>query len=233
MKPHVICHMLASVDGRIVTSGWNLSPEGRTEYERTAASYHADAWMCGRVTMAAFAKGTASDVLPASSAPPKKDFVASHQGSTYAIAVDSRGKLYWQANSIDGDHVIAILSEQVSPEYLAFLQAQRVSYLFAGTHTIDLSTALTKLATTFHIKTLLLEGGGKINGAMLQAGLIDELSLLLAPIADGTNGTPTLFDTLNTGTSPHAAARLTLHAVEQRTDGILWVRYHCTPNVQT
>ena len=233
MKPYVICHMLASVDGRIVTSGWNLSPEGRTEYERTAASYHADAWMCGRVTMAAFAKGTASDVLPASSAPPKKDFVASHQGSTYAIAVDSRGKLYWQANSIDGDHVIAILSEQVSPEYLAFLQAQRVSYLFAGTHTIDLSTALTKLATTFHIKTLLLEGGGKINGAMLQAGLIDELSLLIAPIADGTNGTPTLFDTLNTGTSPHAPVRLTLHAVEQRTDGILWVRYHCRPNVQT
>jgi len=225
--------MLASVDGRIVTSGWNLSPEGRTEYERTAASYHADAWMCGRVTMAAFAKGTASDVLPASSAPPKKDFVASHQGSTYAIAVDSRGKLYWQANSIDGDHVIAILSEQVSPEYLAFLQAQRVSYLFAGTHSIDLSTALTKLATTFHIKTLLLEGGGKINGAMLQAGLIDELSLLLAPIADGTNGTPTLFDTLNTGTSPHAPIRLTLHAVEQRTDGILWLRYHCKSNVRT
>jgi riboflavin biosynthesis pyrimidine reductase len=183
--------------------------------------------------MAAFAKGTASDVLPASSAPPKKDFVASHQGSTYAIAVDSRGKLYWQANSIDGDHVIAILSEQVSPEYLAFLQAQRVSYLFAGTHTIDLSTALTKLATTFHIKTLLLEGGGKINGAMLRAGLIDELSLLIAPIADGTIGTPTLFDTLNTETSPHAPVRLTLHAVEQRTDGILWVRYHCRPNVQT
>jgi len=183
--------------------------------------------------MAAFAKGTVPEVRPMSSAPPKKDFVAPHQGSTYAIAVDPRGKLYWQANSLDGDHVIAILSEQVSPEYLAFLQAQRVSYLFAGTHSIDLSTALTKLATTFQIKTLLLEGGGKINGAMLQAGLIDELSLLLAPIADGTNGTPTLFDTLNTGTSPHAAVRLTLHAVEQRTDGILWVRYHCRPNVQT
>jgi 2,5-diamino-6-(ribosylamino)-4(3H)-pyrimidinone 5'-phosphate reductase len=42
MKPYVICHMLASVDGRIVTSGWNLSPEGRTEYERTAATYRAE-----------------------------------------------------------------------------------------------------------------------------------------------------------------------------------------------
>ena len=233
MKPYVICHMLTSVDGRIGTSGWNLSPEGRAEYERAAATYHADAWMCGRITMAGFAQGTASDVSPVSSALLKKDFVAPHQGSTYAIAVDSYGKLYWQTNAIDGDHVIVILSEQVSPEYLAFLQAQRVSYLFAGTHTVDLSTALTKLATTFQIKTLLLEGGGKINGAMLHAGLIDELSLLIAPIADGTHGTPTLFDPLTTGTTPHAAVQLTLHAVEQRTDGILWLRYHCRPNVQT
>jgi hypothetical protein len=46
----------------------------------------------------------------------------------------------------------------------------------------------------FKIKKLLLEGGGKINGAMLGAGLIDGLSLLVAPVADGSMGTPTLFD---------------------------------------
>src|SRR5262249_40224552 len=145
-----------------------------------------------------------------------------------AIAVDPHGKLYWQTNAIDGDHVIAVLTKQVSPEYLSFLQAQRVSYLFAGEHTIDLSTALDKLAALFQIKTLLLEGGGRINGAMLRAGLIDELSLLIAPIADGTKGTPTLFDTSNDVVSLHTAVRLTLHAVEQRADGIMWLRYRCS-----
>jgi 2,5-diamino-6-(ribosylamino)-4(3H)-pyrimidinone 5'-phosphate reductase len=175
MKPYVICHMLASVDGRIVTSGWNLSPERRTEYERTAATYGADAWMCGRVTMAAFANSAAPDESPVPSTLPKKDFVAPHQkGTTYAIAVDPRGKLYWQTNAIDGDHIIAVFTEQVSPESLSFLQARHVSYLFAGASTLDLPTVLDKLATTFQIKTLLLEGGGKINGAMLRAGLIDE-----------------------------------------------------------
>ena len=228
MKPYVICHMLASVDGRIVTSGWNLSPEGRTEYERTAATYRADAWISGRITIAAFAKGTAPDVPPVSSVLTKRDFVVLHQGPTYAVAVDPHGKLCWQTNAIDGDHVIAVLTEQVSPEYLAFLQAQRVSYLFAGAHTIDLSTALAKLAAIFQIKTLLLEGGGKINGAMLRAGLIDELSLLIAPIADGTNGTPTLFDTSSDVASLPATVRLTLHTVEQRTDGIMWLRYRCS-----
>jgi 2,5-diamino-6-(ribosylamino)-4(3H)-pyrimidinone 5'-phosphate reductase len=42
-KPYVICHMVASLDGRISTAGWPLSPEGRTEYERTAATYQAEA----------------------------------------------------------------------------------------------------------------------------------------------------------------------------------------------
>ncbi len=227
MKPYVICHMIASVDGRIVTSGWNLSPEGRTEYERTAATYGANAWMCGRVTMAAFAKGTAPIARPETALPAKVDFVAPQQSTSYAIALDPLGKLYWHTNAIDGDHIITVLTEQVSPEYLAFLQAQGVSYLFAGAQTIDLPTVLDKLATKFAMKTLLLEGGGKINGSLLQTGLIDELSLLVAPIADGSNGTPTLFDTLSNAASLHSAVRLRLHAVEQRADGIVWLRYQC------
>jgi riboflavin biosynthesis pyrimidine reductase len=71
---------------------------------------------------------------------------------------------------------LEVLTEHVSTEYLAFLQAQQVSYLFAGAQTIDLPTALAKLTEALQVKTLLLEGGGKLNGAMLQAGLIDEIS---------------------------------------------------------
>ena len=43
---------------------------------------------------------------------------------------------------------------------------------------------LDKLASRFQIKTLLLEGGGKINGSMLRIGAIDELSILVAPAVD-------------------------------------------------
>jgi riboflavin biosynthesis pyrimidine reductase len=230
-KPYVICHMIASIDGRISTSSWNLSPEGRTEYERTAATYQADAWMCGRVTMAAYAKGTAPHTPLSSAGPPTTDFLAPGAQHPYAISIDPSGKLYWRANAIDGDHVVQVLTEQVAPGYLNFLQEQGVSYLFAGARTIDLSIALAKIAERLHVKTLLLEGGGKINGAMLQAGLIDEISLLLAPIADGAAGTPTLFDPLTRTATTHPAVRLTLHAVEQRADGIAWLRYRCSSRV--
>lgn len=33
-RPRVVCHMIASVDGRILTDGWPLSEEGRRQYER-------------------------------------------------------------------------------------------------------------------------------------------------------------------------------------------------------
>src|SRR5262249_39028831 len=146
----------------------------------------------------------------------------------YAIAIDPSGKLYWHTNAIDGDHVVAVLTEQVSPAYLAFLQAQQGSYLFAGTQTLDLPTAPAKRADVLRVQTLLLEGGGKLNGAMLQAGLIDEISLLLTPIADGTRGTPTLFDSWAQTVRAHSAVRLTLQATEQCTDGIVWLRYRCS-----
>ena len=59
--PRVICHMIASVDGRIVTGGWPLSPEARRQYEQVHASYDADGWICGRVTMEPFASRVRSE----------------------------------------------------------------------------------------------------------------------------------------------------------------------------
>ena len=109
---------------------------------------------------------------------------------SYAVAIDPSGKINWGSNHIDSDHIIAVLTERVSSGYLAFLQSKEVSYLFGGKAGIDLGKVLEKLAKDFKIKKLLLEGGGKINGAMLRAGLIDELSLLVAPVADGSIGAP-------------------------------------------
>src|SRR5580704_16308981 len=117
MKPYVVCHMITSLDGRIVSSRWNLSEEGRAEYENTAATYQANAWMCGRITMAGFAKATGP--APASAAPviPKIDYIAPHAQTSYAVALDPGGKLYWDRSDISGDHIITVLSEKVSSDY--------------------------------------------------------------------------------------------------------------------
>lgn len=225
MKPYVVCHMIMSLDGRIVSSRWNLSAEGLAEYETTAAVYQASAWMCGRITMAGFAKGLGPAPTSDASLIPKTDYVAPHAETSYAIALDPGGKLYWDRGDISGDHIITVLTEKVSSDYLAHLQAHRISYLFGGSDSIDLPSVLDKLATMFQIKTLLLEGGGKINGSMLRAGLIDELSLLVAPVADGSSGAPALFD--RPDSDPHDApvVRWKLRSMERRADDIIWLRY--------
>lgn len=224
-RPRVICHMMTSLDGRILTDGWPLSADGRRQYEQVHESYDAQGWLCGRVTMEQhFAQGTRPDAEVAREhrGAAREDFVAPREHDSFAFAVDARGKLAWDTNDIDGDHVVAILSERVSDEYLASLRERGISYLLAGKNDVDLPLALEKIGAKFKVRTLMLEGGGKINGSMLREGLIDEVSVLVAPVADGRIGTPALFDVEADDVTP---ARLTLDGVEKRADGVLWLRY--------
>jgi 2,5-diamino-6-(ribosylamino)-4(3H)-pyrimidinone 5'-phosphate reductase len=224
-RPRVICHMMASVDGRILVDGWPLPPAVRREYELVHASYDADGWICGRVTMEPFARRVRPEAeveREHNGAAPRGDFRAPGAYDSFAFAIDPSGRLAWESRDIDGDHVVAILSERVSDEYLAFLRERGVSYLLAGARDLDLPLALDKIGERFAVRTLMLEGGGRINGGMLRDGLIDEVSLLVVPVADGRIGTPTLFDVDFGDVTPR---RLTLEAVERRADDVLWLRY--------
>ena len=224
-RPRVICHMMTSIDGRIVTDGWPMSPEGRKQYELLHATYEPDGWLCGRVTMELhFASGVRpdADVVREYHGPPREDFVAPGEHESYAFALDSHGRLVWESGEIEGDHVVAILTTRVSDEYLATLRARGVSYLLAGSPDLDLPLALDKIGERFGVRTLMLEGGGGINGSMLRAGLVDEVSVLVAPVVDGRVGTAALFDVEGANVAPR---RLKLQSVEQRADDVLWLRY--------
>ena len=218
--------MAASVDGRIVVDGWpsSVADAVRRQYEEVHASYEADGWICGRVTMEPFARGVRSDaeVAREHDSAPREDFIATGEHDSFAFAIDASGRLVWESNDIGGDHVVAILSERVSDAYLAFLRERGVSYLLAGARDVDLVVALEKIRERFGVRTLMLEGGGRINGAMLRAGLIDEVSVLIAPVADGRVGTPALFDVDSDEVTPR---RLVLEEVERREGGVLWLRY--------
>jgi 2,5-diamino-6-(ribosylamino)-4(3H)-pyrimidinone 5'-phosphate reductase len=221
-RPRVICHMTVSVDGRIVTRGWPQTPEESRQYELVHESYEADAWMSGRVTMESFTKQvrSADDVAREYAGPPREDHVSGKHES-FAFAVDPSGRLAWESNDISGDHVVAILSECVSNEYLAFLRSRGVSYILAGAREIDLRLALDRIGARFGVRRLMLEGGGRINGGMLEAGLIDEVSVLIAPVADGRAGMPSLFDARDDRMAPR---RLALEAVDRRGGDMLWLR---------
>jgi riboflavin biosynthesis pyrimidine reductase len=221
-RPYVICHMTPSVDGRIVTTSWKLPPRVFAEYERTARTFEADAWMIGRISMEPYAGKARIPRRRSRERIPRTDSFARRDARSYAIALDPSGNLTWRSSSIDDEHVVTVLTERVSDDYLAFLRAKGVSYLFGGKSDLDLARVLEKLRRELRIERLLLEGGGKINGSFLAADLIDELSVLVAPVADGAVGTPTLFDR---SAGDGAVRRLKLVSFERRPADVVWLRY--------
>jgi len=222
MKPHVICHMAASLDGRIIVERWGRQPNTKP-YETTAANFDSQAWLCGRVTFEKdFTDGLAPDLRPGATVPDRHDFVADKAAASFAIAIDAHGKLGWESASIDDDHIISVVSEQVGDEYLAYLRRVGVSYIFGGAKELDFKLVLDKLGRLFPIKTILLEGGGHINGSLLKAGLVDELSLLHFPVIDGAASSAAVFEQ---GEQPGPPAALRLKHVEQLPDGLVWLRY--------
>lgn len=218
-KLQVICHMMASVDGKILTKNWSgtsLSKKTSKLYETIHKKYNSQAWMCGRVTMERdFADGLYTH--KGEQIKDAKDHIADKNATSFAIAIDASGKLAWKENNIDGDHIVEILTEEVSQAYIDYLKGLGISYLFAGKTEIDLKLAIQKIKKQLLIKILMLEGGGHLNGAMMKAGLVDELSLLLLPLADGTTAT-TVFET-------GAPITMKLKNMEKLANDVLWLQY--------
>lgn len=227
MRPYVICHMVTSIDCRIMVDRWGKvpgQPDLTVLYEKTAESFGISAWIVGTTTMKEFA-GRPVKIKPAKGRIAREDYIATRDAEGYAIGVDPKGQLPWSTGLLeDGEHVISLLSNRVSDDYLAHLQSKGVSYLFCGDKDIDLRVALDKLAKQFKPKKLMLEGGGKINGSFLRDGLIDEISHITVPVADGGTGVTTFFDI--PGDAPRkAAAHLRLTSLKKLPGGVLWARY--------
>jgi riboflavin biosynthesis pyrimidine reductase len=222
MKPYVICHMLGSVDGRIKQDIWGLK-DPHIYFEETAEKIKADAWLVGRVTMQEFSSKKTYPIKEVNGTELKEDFVA-QQSATYAVVIDPSGKCFWDSNTVSTEHVIEVLTEKVSSGYLEHLRSKNVSYLFAGKDELDLEVALEKLYRLFNIKTVRIDGGGHVNGSFLKANLIDEFSLVLAPVADGTIGSPCVFE-VEEGYGNRRATQFRIKSVEQIYGDFLWVRY--------
>jgi riboflavin biosynthesis pyrimidine reductase len=226
MKPHVICHMVSSVDGRILSSRWR--PKGAVSgglFERLHDQIGGDAWLVGRVTGREFAKREAYPTQ-ASQAYPREPWITKRDAAAYGVVLDAQGKIAWGRSDIGGDPIIVVLSEQVSDAHLEGLRAEGVSYFFAGKHEVDLALALEFLNRELGVKRLLIEGGGGSNGAFLRAGLVDELSLAIQPAVDGGSGAPSIFDTSGKGAgAPPPVTAMTLESSQVLEGGAVWLRY--------
>ncbi len=214
-RPYIICHMVTSVDGK-VTGDFLSCPESgaavETYYEinREYRKKGAGGFICGRVTMeSSFTGGYYPDLSKYEGVEKFLGYYMNFwlddllEDDFFAIAFDPKGRLGWSSNRIEDDdpgyggaRIVEVLTEQVDPRYLSYLQEKEIPYFFAGETEIDVAFALKVLYGHLSPKSYLLEGGSIINGAFQRAGLIDELSLVVAPVAADKNDKPLFTDSI-------------------------------------
>jgi len=230
MKPYVILHMLISIDGKITGDYMNTktAEELCNEYYRINREYKADGFLCGRITMeGSFTNWQKPDLAKYQGIKLPHEDCVQKQHDYYAVSVDPHGKIGWYGSEImdedpgyDNAHIIEVLTDDINDEYLAFLKDKGISYIFCGREKIDVNLMNQKLYSLFGIKKLMLEGGGITDSMFLDGDCIDEMSLVVVPLVDGSKDGIDLFANKNCNLQEYE-----LLQVEKLKENGLWLNY--------
>ena len=212
MRPYIISHMMTSVDGRIdCPMVGQLSTD---EYYIALEKLGPCSKLSGRITTALECSAVKEESTPMEGTPiGHKSVYVANKSDEYTIIVDTYGKLRWQEGEADGHPLLCSGREQVSEKYLETLRTSGISWIATGAERIDLPQAMELLCEHFGVECLAIVGGG----------LIDEVSIMVAPGIDGRKGQTAVFDGISrVECNPY---KLKLESVEQWEADIVWLRY--------
>jgi 2,5-diamino-6-(ribosylamino)-4(3H)-pyrimidinone 5'-phosphate reductase len=221
MLPRVVLHNEMSVDGRM---DWLTVDMGL--YYGLAARWQADAMLSGSNTLLdAYPPEALAADDKAAFEPPERDPDDARQ---LLVIVDSRGRLrnwhllrqepYWR-------DVLALCSRSTPAAFLDYLRQRHVEYIVAGEDRVDLRAALEELNARHGIQLVRVDSGGILNGVLLRAGLVDEVSVLVNPSLVGGTTPRSIFQAPDL-TSTQGVINLELTHVEKMEGDVVWLRYN-------
>ncbi len=225
MLPRVVLHNAVSVDGRMD----HLTPDIGLFYQ-LISKWKEDATLTGSDTiLRAYTREQIKRADAEASSPRKSD---PKDKRPLLVVPDSRGRLrcwnllrrepYWR-------NVVALCSRKTPQKYLNYLQRQQVDVIRTGTDHVNLAQALKELRSRYKINIVRADCGGALNGALLRAGLVDEVSLLVHPCLIGGSSSASMFRAPDLN-GPKGVIRLKLTHLRKLRDGIVWMRYKILKN---
>lgn len=223
MLPKVILHTAMSLDGRITNF-----PADLELYYTLAAQWNPDAVLFGSGTILAAptlelpAEHRDRFTLPADQPDPRP----------LMVIVDSRGRIRCWETLRTWPYMrdlVALCSSSTPAEYLEYLNRCAVGAIRVGVDQVEMRAALEELNRRYGVRTIRVDSGGALNSVLLQAGLVDEISVLIHPFIAGGKADPTLCDPLRTGI-PDLQVPLLHQSTEVLANGIVWSRYTIQEN---
>ena len=216
MFPKVITHNAVSLDGSI--AGFIIDVE---KYYTIAGSLNPDAMLVGSSTAKSgiemYSDGI-PDERPVDFVKPR---ITAEDRRPYWVIPDSQGLLHGRLHIFrQFEHckdVIILLSEKSPESYVKYLMERNYDVIISGHEDIDLKISLEILANKYDCKVVMTDSGGNLNNALMEKGLVDEISLLINPILVDTHN-PKLFRNLNLAVKP---IQLELIKVEQHENQVL------------
>jgi len=189
MRPYVILNAAMTLDGKIATATGSSNISGKKDLERVhEIRKECDAIMVGIGTVMADDPRLTVHKID-----------ARPEDNPVRVVVDSRCRTPADARITNGDAKTIIAGaneykeEFMKSETYETLKKRGVKFFFSGDRRVDLKALMNYLHEE-GIDKLMLEGGATLNFSMIRLGLIDEISICVAPMVVGGADAKTFFD---------------------------------------
>lgn len=213
MRPKVIVHNVASMDGRLTLAPgvslmagdqrWSAMTSGVGDpYARARDTHDPQVFLEGSGSLLTPVDAPLQEPEPEPAAEGEHflpDVIIGVPGRRWFVVVDGAGRVdlqltEWPDPSWAGWHSLVLTSLAAPGDHLGLLRRRGIPYLVAGTSRVALRRGLELLHEKLGVDTVVATGGGRLGGALLRHQLVDEIDLELLPWAVGGRGTPMLFD---------------------------------------
>ena len=218
MLPRVILHNAVSADSRI---DW-IKPDPGLFY-KLVSRWNEDTTLVGSDTI----------LNPAGNIPPEDESVFEPSAELpddkrpVLVVPDSGGRIrtwhylkkqpYWKK-------CVVLCTESTPQNYFEYLKERYIDWIIAGTENVDFAEAFEELNARYGTETIRVDSGGTLNGILLRASLVNEVSLLVHPLLVGGTSQQSFFRAKDL-TSAGGVIGLKLIHFEKLQNDIIWLIY--------
>jgi 2,5-diamino-6-(ribosylamino)-4(3H)-pyrimidinone 5'-phosphate reductase len=180
MFPKIITHNAVSLDGSI--SGFSIDLE---KYYAIAGKLQPDAMLVGSSTAKSGVEMYSDGIPDESMADFVKPRLTQDDKRPYWVIPDHNGLLQGRLHIFRRfefcKDVIILLTEKSPESYVKYLMERNYDVIITGHEDVDLKRSLEILGDKYDCKIVMTDSGGNLNRVLLEAGLVDEISLIINP----------------------------------------------------